>query len=61
MDPAAGKAPGMKDPAKFATPKATNSLLGLMVYWNFDAFCFADTMESKNPTTDANLVVACQC
>ena len=57
MEPAAGKAPGTKDPARFATPKATNSLFGLIVYWNFVAFCFADTMLSKNPITDANLVL----
>ena len=58
IDPAAGRAPGMKDPARFATPKATNSLFGLMEYWNFAALYFADTMLSKKPIMDANLVPA---
>ena len=56
MDPAAGKVPGTNDAARFATPKATNSLFGLIVCENLAAFCFADTMLSKNPITDANLV-----
>ena len=57
MDPAAGKVPGTNDPAKFAIPKATNSLFGLMEYWYFAAFCFADTMLSKNPMTAASLIL----
>jgi len=57
MDPAAGRVPGTNDPARFATPKATSSLFGLMVCENFAAFCFADTMLSKNPITDANLAL----
>jgi hypothetical protein len=57
MDPAAGKVPGTNDPARFATPKATNSLFGLMVCWYFAAFCFADTILSKNPMTDINLAL----
>lgn len=57
MEPAAGKVPGTNDPAKFATPNATNSLFGLMVCWNLAAFCFADTILSKNPMTDANLAL----
>ena len=59
MDPAAGKVPGTNDPARFATPKATSSLFGLIVCENLAAFCFADTMLSKNPITDANLVPTC--
>ena len=60
IDPAAGRVPGTNDPARFATPKATNSLFGLIVCENLAAFCFADTMLSKNPITDANLVPICQ-
>ena len=59
MDPAAGKVPGTNDPAKFASPKATSSLFGLIVCWNLAAFCFADTILSKNPITAASLVI-CQ-
>lgn len=56
MEPAAARVPGTNDPAIFATPNATNSLFGLIVYWYLAAFCFADTILSKNPITEANLV-----
>ena len=57
IDPNAGKHPGMNDAAKFAAPSATSSRFGLIMYPNRDAFCLAETMESRKPTTETRLYV----
>lgn len=55
IEPKAGKVPGIKEPAKLPAPSATSSRLGLIEYPNRAAFCFAETMLSKKPTTDIRL------
>ncbi len=55
MAPKAGSVPGTKEPATFATPKATSSLLRLMGYPNRVLFCLAATMESRNPAMEIKL------
>ena len=55
IEPKAGKVPGIKEPAKLATPSATSSRLGLIEYRYRAALYLAATMLSKKPTTDIKL------
>ena len=56
MEPKAGNVPGTKELARLAAPRATSSRFGLIECPKRMAFCFADTMLSRKPTTAMILI-----
>ena len=55
IEPNAGSVPGINDATRLPAPSATSSRFGEMEYPKRDAFCLAETIESRKPMTEIKL------